>query len=519
MATYRVTDPETGRTVRLTGDSPPTEQEFEQVFTQTRQGNVEASPSASKNLFESPMARLLFPGIGQAVGTAGGIALGGAAGGVGAIPGALVGAGTGAGTGEAARQLLARFTGGGPRTTEEAIRRPVEEAAIGVGGETLGPFAGAISRGLGRAIPAVTARVGQLISRVPSDAIRRAITRGPSKVLRPEMITKEIQPVTTDRVVNGLHAFKEQMETAYSEAIRTFRPQWADRKVNLRNVQDAFQKRLVEAKVLTENGQLQQPLLREATTESRTHTKLVQILKRLSRLPARRGFRGGFLPVDEAMTLKREMDTLLTFDPNAVKEISNLGRRLLLGLRTSLKEAIDDIAPEFKAVNDEYHTFSDLYDAVQPALKDQRIESTIARLQSGTNRFTFRKLAEINDKLDPDLRFLNEALDDLAAREFAREPELFAVLPLAAAGLFKGAQMGGPIGGTIGALLGAQAASGRSLAAGLRGAERVGGMAQALSRGLRPVTAPVQPVVGSAASFLARMLGQSNDSNLAEVTP
>lgn len=34
MATYRVTDPTTGRTVKLTGDSPPTERELEEVFAQ-----------------------------------------------------------------------------------------------------------------------------------------------------------------------------------------------------------------------------------------------------------------------------------------------------------------------------------------------------------------------------------------------------------------------------------------------------------------------------------------------------
>lgn len=33
MPTYRVTDPNTGRTLRLTGDSPPTEQELEEIFT------------------------------------------------------------------------------------------------------------------------------------------------------------------------------------------------------------------------------------------------------------------------------------------------------------------------------------------------------------------------------------------------------------------------------------------------------------------------------------------------------
>lgn len=38
MPTYIVTDPETGKKVRLTGDSPPTEQELEQIFASLPQG-------------------------------------------------------------------------------------------------------------------------------------------------------------------------------------------------------------------------------------------------------------------------------------------------------------------------------------------------------------------------------------------------------------------------------------------------------------------------------------------------
>lgn len=39
MATYKITDPETGKTIRLTGDSPPTEQELNEVFNLVREQN------------------------------------------------------------------------------------------------------------------------------------------------------------------------------------------------------------------------------------------------------------------------------------------------------------------------------------------------------------------------------------------------------------------------------------------------------------------------------------------------
>lgn len=46
MPTYRVTDPATGRTVKLTGDSPPTERELEDVFKSLAPAGGAAAPAA-----------------------------------------------------------------------------------------------------------------------------------------------------------------------------------------------------------------------------------------------------------------------------------------------------------------------------------------------------------------------------------------------------------------------------------------------------------------------------------------
>jgi len=50
MPTYKVTDPQTGRTVKLTGDSPPTEQELEQIFAQLKQPVVEKEKTLPETL-------------------------------------------------------------------------------------------------------------------------------------------------------------------------------------------------------------------------------------------------------------------------------------------------------------------------------------------------------------------------------------------------------------------------------------------------------------------------------------
>ena len=44
MPVFKVTDPQTGRTLKLTGDSQPTEQELNQIFSSTGgQGGIDAN--------------------------------------------------------------------------------------------------------------------------------------------------------------------------------------------------------------------------------------------------------------------------------------------------------------------------------------------------------------------------------------------------------------------------------------------------------------------------------------------
>jgi hypothetical protein len=50
MPTYKVTDPTTGRTVKLTGDSPPTEQELEEIFSSLPKMEVEKQSTFPEKL-------------------------------------------------------------------------------------------------------------------------------------------------------------------------------------------------------------------------------------------------------------------------------------------------------------------------------------------------------------------------------------------------------------------------------------------------------------------------------------
>lgn len=56
MPTFRVTDPNTGRTLRLTGDSPPTQQELEQIFAQFQVAPIDPIAERQQQLLQQQAA-------------------------------------------------------------------------------------------------------------------------------------------------------------------------------------------------------------------------------------------------------------------------------------------------------------------------------------------------------------------------------------------------------------------------------------------------------------------------------
>jgi hypothetical protein len=146
MPTYTVRDPRSGKTVKLTGDSPPTEQELEGIFAKMAPAEPERSWTDA--------AVDALPAVG---GTLGGI-VGGIGGtvagfGVGGVPGAVGGAAIGGAGGEALRQLAERARGNAaPATAMDAATGIAKEGAIQGGLELAGAGiargASAVGRGL-----------------------------------------------------------------------------------------------------------------------------------------------------------------------------------------------------------------------------------------------------------------------------------------------------------------------------------------------------------------------------------
>lgn len=166
MPTYKITDPQTGRNISVTGDSPPTESELNDIFSaaQSRPGldlGGKARIAANAVADAAPIGVGILGGLG---GTIAGAGIGALAGGVGAVPGGIAGSAVGTAAGTGAGGLLKsniKSLLGTPMTQEEnfnaAITQPAiagaTDAAFGVTGSVASKALKPVAKVLGETIP------------------------------------------------------------------------------------------------------------------------------------------------------------------------------------------------------------------------------------------------------------------------------------------------------------------------------------------------------------------------------
>lgn len=200
MPTYKVTDPQTGKTLRLTGDSPPTEQELNDVFSQFKDAPAD-TPRTAQDSGEALLTNLPTKGFGQdlvrglpatAGGMVGGIA--GAAAGLpfgpaGVIAGGILGAGLGGASGEAVRQATAQGTAAAFPEQNYPILRPGQvmgqvgiQGATQAAGQAIGSGVGAAAKALRPGVNKLGAQVMRVGAGIPEKAGEAAM-RNPSILL------------------------------------------------------------------------------------------------------------------------------------------------------------------------------------------------------------------------------------------------------------------------------------------------------------------------------------------------
>jgi hypothetical protein len=160
MGTYKVTDPQTGRTLRLTGDSPPTEQELNEIFAS--QGEQPVAPVTNqpgsipptKDDVTGPEWSGKYPNLYGALGAAKEVArfagetAGLVGGGILGAPLGPAGAIAGAGLGYGGVKALGRFLEGEKASLPQAALTSAKDVATGAGMEMGGQIGGKIIGGI-----------------------------------------------------------------------------------------------------------------------------------------------------------------------------------------------------------------------------------------------------------------------------------------------------------------------------------------------------------------------------------
>ncbi|MCR4295162.1 MAG: hypothetical protein NUW21_06480, partial [Elusimicrobia bacterium] len=187
MATFKVTDPATGQTVRLTGDSPPSEKELEEIFAKVGppKGFIERNARTI-----SAVARPTLEMGGMIAGGA----LSGAAGlptGPGALATATAGGALGFAGGKGAADALDRYLGlkAPIRTVPEALKESAGNVIAGAEAEMGGRIAGKVLQvGAKKAAQVAANRLPPTLGKffgVPEAVTKYAQTRGSDKVFAP----------------------------------------------------------------------------------------------------------------------------------------------------------------------------------------------------------------------------------------------------------------------------------------------------------------------------------------------
>lgn len=157
MPTYKITDPQTGKTLSLTGDSLPTEQELDEIFSQTREvTTINANEPGTIARTVSSVARPIL----EVGGSVGGAALAGGASAptvAGVIPGVVAGGALGFAGGRSAADALDRVLGvkAPIASVSEATGETIGNINSGIAMEALGPLTGTVLKGGAKVVKGV----------------------------------------------------------------------------------------------------------------------------------------------------------------------------------------------------------------------------------------------------------------------------------------------------------------------------------------------------------------------------
>lgn len=402
MPTYNVTDPTTGHSVTLTGDSPPTEQELNQIFTNVHGtgGNKAATP-AIKPL--TPEERVPEWGRNNpnAYGVAGatksvlspilqalGFTVGGTAGAAAGGPlGAVAGAGGGYAGAERINKVMSEILGDtSGETIPQAFLNTGKDVVAGsemeAGGRDVGP---ALNWAGGKVVAPIWGRM----MGTGVETVRQGVKTGGdvAKAMRGEITDQEV----VDNTKAALQYLKDQRSAEYKAQLEPISKMKGA--IDDKPIQDKLNKLLTDYKVKIK------PILPKEWQGLENNKQAMDVFAQSGNIKYKLDFSGSRLATDKkgqnvVNTLYKTvntwedksasgLDTLKQAIDNTYSE-SSLVRQFTESLRDTTKNTIVKAVPQYEEMVKDYAEATSLVKDVESGLmlRDQGISGRVVADQT-----------------------------------------------------------------------------------------------------------------------------------------
>jgi hypothetical protein len=448
MATFKITDPTTGQTIRMTADddTPPTEGEIRAAFSSVKGtrtvGNPDASPAETERMRrefvakegsigtrvkEALPSRKTLADLARPMMEGGGAVLGGIVGGGGALlagqagPQILIpeeiatvpaGAIAGAGLGYAGGARLADALEGKQRTLADASMQSLKDVGTGatleMGGRAIAPALGMAAKGAGKVIKPVLGRLSGVGPGAIDEAIQSGVKAAPSmnpvksntafdKAMRGDTSGEEI----VDNARAALNTLKEQRSSAYQSHLKQIgqNTQPIDMRPFKQETVDLMKKYNVQASVVTgKNGQPQLQLDTSRIAMGKTgRNDIEEIVQTI----ANWGTKQGDNTAEGLDVLKRQLDDFYSDSSQA--------RQFVTTLRNKVKDTIVANVPQYDEMTKGYTEATKLIKDVEADL--------MMRKQGMSGRITADKtLRRLTSAMRDNFEMRRELVDILGAK-------------------------------------------------------------------------------------------------------
>lgn len=456
MGTWKVTDSKTGRTFKLTGDSPPTEQELENIFSQTQltqqptgEKPVALGRALSKGteIREAPSKlQKILPAAGQFAGGIGGFVAGAAVG----RP--YAGGAVGGTAGRGAGILAARGLEPEQRLLQETQRkeRPFLSAA-----EEAIPGAGLVATYMRMSkeekqkfnkhmrntafIETIFAAGGSVAAKAHAWLNRgvtaqwlgprvteRGIERGWKKILKPDYYKKEVTPFIKNKLSKF---FPNLKQTAGSEIDELFKTKYKDSIIQINTIKEQIRKALPASGNPADLLEVTAPPVQGKLINTLTS----KVLK----------LKGNLRKASTIWNLRKEIDDVIFS-----RKWTDDARRYLMSLRDSLNAPIkglgDDVGEAFSKyafVRNAELKYGKNFIArkgVKGELHSPEIESFAKNLLDPGKDEIIKELSSLDTMLPANKQIFEELMDYAASETLERPVAQFGIATRTIMGLVGG---------------------------------------------------------------------------------